>query len=373
MEAGSLASRSRSVVALPLAALLIGLTAAISVVDYLTGSEISVSFFYLVPVGIATWTMSRTAGIAFAVLSAVGWSAAYFLGPHLFSNPNIYFWNVAVELATYLALTFALAAVQSEMRKERALAVQLEEAYLRLDDEQRLVGDLQRSLLPQAPPPLPKISIAIHYVPSARAGGDYYDFFPLTGDRTGFLIADVSGHGSPAAVVMAMLRVLLHTATAPLEPPERVLAGINARIREFTLREQFVTACYSVLDATSASITYALAGHNPPLLVRARTGAIEMFENPSGLPLGAFEGTVFTACTAQLEPGDTALFYTDGLTEAMNARGEMFGEERMRELLLRHRCESAERIRDVLLRAMHAHEAGAAQADDVTLIVVRAE
>ena len=360
-------------VAVPLAGLLIGLTAAISLVDYVTGSEISVSFFYLLPVALATWFMGRKAGIALSVLSAVGWSAAYDLSRRFYSNPNIFYWNVALELATFLAVTVALAAVRSEMRKERALALQLEEAYLRLDDEQRLVGDLQRGLLPPAPPPLPGISIAIHYVPSARAGGDYYDFFPLAGGRTGFLIADVSGHGSPAAVVMAMLRVLLHTGSAPLEPPERALDAINARIREFTLREQFVTACYSVLDAASASITYALAGHNPPLLVRARTGEIEAFENPSGLPLGAFEDTVFTACTARLEPGDTALFYTDGLTEAMNARGELFGEERVRELLIRHRCESAERLRDALVAAMHAHEAGAAQADDVTLIVVRAE
>src|SRR5262245_57760840 len=205
MEAGSLASRSRSVVALPLAALLIGLTAAISLVDYVTGSEISVSFFYLLPVALATWFMGRRAGIALSVLSAVGWSAAYFLSRRFYSSPNIFFWNVTLELATFLAVTLSLAAVRSEMRKERALTVQLEEAYLRLDDEQRLVGDLQRSLLPQTPPPLPKISIAIHYVPSARAGGDYYDFFPLGDGRTGFLIADVSGHGSPAAVVMAML------------------------------------------------------------------------------------------------------------------------------------------------------------------------
>jgi sigma-B regulation protein RsbU (phosphoserine phosphatase) len=217
------------------------------------------------------------------------------------------------------------------------------------------------------------MSIAIHYVPSSRAGGDYYDFFPLGAERAGFLIADVSGHGSPAAVVMAMLRVLLHTAPEPLDPPERVLATINARIREFTLREQFVTACYSVFDASSRTIAYALAGHNPPLVVRAHSGAIEEFQNPAGLPLGTLVNTVFTTRSARLEPGDTALFYTDGLTEAMNARGDLFGEERVYELLQRHRCESAERIRDALLVAMHMHEAGTAQADDVTLIVVRAE
>jgi serine phosphatase RsbU (regulator of sigma subunit) len=372
MEAGSLSSRSRSAVALPLAALLTGLTAAISVADYLTGSEISVSFFYLVPVALATWTMGRKAGVAFSVLSAVGWSTAYFVGAH-YSNPNIYYWNVALELATYLALTLSLAGLQSEMRKEHALAIQLEQAYLRLDDEQRVVGDLQRGLLPLGPPVLPGISMAIHYVPSSRAGGDYYDFFPLGPGRAGFLIADVSGHGSPAAVVMAMLRVLLHTASEPLDAPERVLASVNARIREFTLRDQFVTACYSVFDASTRQIAYSLAGHNPPLLVRARSGAIEEFENPSGLPLGAFDRTVFIACTTRLEPGDTALFYTDGLTEAMNERGDLFGEERVRELLQRHRCESAARIRDALLAAMHVHEAGAAQTDDVTLIVVQAE
>src|SRR5262249_44394619 len=131
MEAGSLASPSRSVVALPLAALLIGLTALISLVDYVTGSEISVSFFYLLPVALATWFMGRKAGIALSVLSAVGWSAAYFLSRRFYSNASIFYWNVTLELATFLAVTMALAAVRSEMRKERALTVQLEEAYLR--------------------------------------------------------------------------------------------------------------------------------------------------------------------------------------------------------------------------------------------------
>ena len=348
------------------------LTAIIFTADYLSGSEISVSFFYLFPVGLSTWTVGRRAGIGFSILATAGWSAAYFLTRRFYSNPNILYWNAGVELATFLAVTLALAAARDGLRKERALQGQLESAYFRLDDEQRVVGDIQRSLLPRTPPEIRGFRLAIHYAPSARAGGDYYDFFPLDHERVGLMIADVSGHGTPAAVVMAMMRVLLHTSPEPLDPPEATLTRINERIREFTLQDQFATACYCVVDGPRRSLEYALAGHNPPLLVRAGSGDVEEFENPCGPPLGPFVTPAFTRRSARLDPGDTVLFYTDGLTEAADAEGRFLGVERVRELMLDARTEPPEGLRDRLVDAMRRHAGGAAPADDVTLLVMRA-
>lgn len=348
------------------------LAVGVFAIDLLTGSEISVSFFYLFPVALTTWLVGRTAGVVLSLLAASGWAAAYFLTGRFYANPRIIYWNIAVEVATFLTVTLILAAVKDGMRKEQALKRQLEAAYRRLDDETRVVGEIQQSLLPAVLPVIPGWRLAVHYATSERAGGDYYDFFPLPGGRTGLLIADVSGHGTPAAVVMAMMRVVLHTAPEPPTVPERLLALMNQRIRSFALQEQFVTACYATLDGARSPLEYSLAGHNPPLVVRSRTGQVEEFENPAGPPLGLFDEPEFTRRCTRLDRGDTVLFYTDGLTEALNGEGEMFGIERLYETLVEHRAETAEALRDRLLAAMRRHTGAIPPADDVTLIVLRA-
>jgi sigma-B regulation protein RsbU (phosphoserine phosphatase) len=349
------------------------LAAGVFVVDLLTGSEISVSFFYLFPVALTTWLVGRTAGVVLSVLAAGSWAAAYFMTGRFYASPSIIYWNIAVEVATFLTVTLILSAVKDGLQKERVLKRQLELAYRRLDDETRVVGEIQRSLLPASLPAIPGWRLAVHYATSERAGGDYYDFFPLPGGRTGLLIADVSGHGTPAAVVMAMMRVVLHTSAEPPTAPERLLALMNQRIRSFALQEQFVTACYATLDPAGGPLEYALAGHNPPLVVRGRTGQVEEFENPSGPPLGIFEAPTFTRRCARLDHGDTVLFYTDGLTEALDGGGGMFGIERVNETLVANRAEPVEVLRDRLLSAMHGYTGAMPPADDVTLIVLRAE
>src|SRR5262249_27921953 len=158
--------------------------------------------------------------------------------------------------------------------------------------------------------------VAVHYAPSTRAGGDYYDFFPLPDGRLGVLIADVSGHGTPAAVVMAMMRVLVHSHVEPLHPPERVLTGLNRRLSRTILPVPFVTACYATIEQDEGRVDYACAGHNPPLLLRADRGDVEELSEGGGVPLGILPTRSYGRGTAWLAPGDTVLFYTDGLTEA---------------------------------------------------------
>jgi len=347
-------------------------TVGIFAADYLTGSEVSLSFFYLLPISIVTWSTSRRLGLIFSVFAATGWTYAYFLNRQSGLDRNIAIWNVAVELAIFLAVTLALSAVRDGMAKERSLKRQLEAAYLQLDQEMRVVGDVQRSLLPAAPPEIAGFRVAVHYQTCKHSGGDYYDFFPLERGRVGLMIADVSGNGSPAAVVMAMMRVLLHTIPRPLEPPERVLASLNQYIQDFTLREQFVTACYATLDGRRSAVTYALAGHNPPLLVRCDTGVVVEFENPSGPPLGPFPAPVFVRREAFLRPGDTVLFYTDGLTEVDDGHGELLGVDRVRGLLAELRHAAPETIRDLLIAAAHEHAGKNPMSDDMTWIVLRA-
>jgi len=346
---------------------------AVSIVDYKTGSEISVSFFYLLPIGLATWRLGTVTGVVTSFLCLAGWLGAYLLNEpyYAYSRPWILYWNVAVEIAIFLSLTFLLSAVRSGLRKERALAQQVTAAYRLLDDEMRSVGELQRSFLPTRLPDVPGFRFAVHYATSTRAGGDYYDFFPLGDGRLGLLIADASGHGAPAAVLMAMMRLLVHADAAALARPEKVLESANAYLAPNIPDEQFLTACYAVLDPERRQVEYALAGHNRPYLVRRGSMEIEELDSPTGLPLGMFDSSSYERLTAQVGHGDTLLFYTDGLTEALDGGGNFFGEERVKRILRECRDREPSEIKERLLAELNQHVGKGALSDDVTLVLVQ--
>jgi sigma-B regulation protein RsbU (phosphoserine phosphatase) len=152
---------------------------------------------------------------------------------------------------------------------------QLKEAYEAADYELKVVADIQRSLLPRKPPQIPTMAIAAHYQTAHRAGGDYYDFFPLPDNKWGILVADVSGHGTPAAVLMAVTHSLAHTYQGPPTPPGEMLNHVNDHLtRLYTAdSDTFVTAFYGVYNPADRTLTYASAGHNPPRLKRCADGS----------------------------------------------------------------------------------------------------
>ena len=155
------------------------------------------------------------------------------------------------------------------------------------------------------------------------AGGDYYDFFPLPGGQCGIFIADVSGHGTPAAVLMAVTHCIAHTNPGQALPPADVLNYLNRHLATlYTSRnESFITAFYGVYDPADRTLTYACAGHNPPRLKRCRDGTLLALDEAGGLPLGIMPDGAYDQVVQQLQPGDQILFYTDGITEARNPEG----------------------------------------------------
>ncbi len=350
----------------------LAMTVAAFVGDYLTGSEISFSIFYLLGISLGTWFVGRNAGLVLTLLSTSGWIASYVLTGERYSRPHILYWNVGMEVAIFLAVTLSLSRVRSGLEKERSLAAELERAYRRLDREMTAVGDLQKSLLPTESPAIPGYQVVTHYATSTRAGGDYYDFFTLADGRIGILVADASGHGTPAAVLMAMTRVLLHTAPGVLAPPEAVLAGLNLQLVRAMPDARFVTACYAVLDPGARRLDLALAGHNPPLLVRSGDGAVEELSCPAGPPLGLFPDAPFVPRVVTLQPEDSVLFYTDGLTEAIGTDGELFGEERARGALAAGRASPPPEMLEGLIAELKRHAGSAPASDDLTLILLRA-
>jgi sigma-B regulation protein RsbU (phosphoserine phosphatase) len=251
---------------------------------------------------------------------------------------------------------------------------QLGEALATLDAELQVVGDIQRSLLPRQLPAIAGFELAAHYLTSARAGGDYYDFFPLPGGSWGLFIADVSGHGTPAAVLMAVTHAIAHAQPGTHAPPAALLDYLNSQLAgAYTGEGTFVTAFYAILDPSSRTLTYSRAGHNPPRLVRG--GRVLALDENGALPLGIVASQTYSQSVLSLERDDHLLLYTDGITEAMAPQSqsrprELFGVERLDRVLLEQAGLSAQRCVDGV-RSRVADFSGNVSKDDQTLIAVR--
>jgi sigma-B regulation protein RsbU (phosphoserine phosphatase) len=252
------------------------------------------------------------------------------------------------------------------------LSEQLKAAYEQVDYELKAVADMQRSLLPARMPKIPNLAVAAHYQTSRRAGGDYYDFFPLEGGRWGLLIADVSGHGTPAAVLMAVTHSLAHTYPGKHMGPGELLEHINRHLATLYTGQSdtFVTAFYGIFDPRDRTLTYASAGHNPPRLKRCQDGSLALLDGTRGLPLGILPAEKYSEKTFQLVPGDQLVLYTDGIIEAHNVAGEQFGMARLDKVL--EHCNIS--VRDLLCSVLDALEeftVGEPAHDDRTLLVAK--
>ena len=241
-----------------------------------------------------------------------------------------------------------------------------------VERELKVVADIQRSLLPRTLPKIPGLELAAHYQTSQWAGGDYYDFFELPDGRWGFLIADVSGHGTPAAVMMAVLHSLAHGHPGHPDPPSALLEHVNRRLAaHYTAQnEVFVTAFYGIYDPVRRQLVYSCAGHNPPQLKRCSLGRVDSLEEVGGPPLGLFDDVAYAQATLTLRPGDILVLYTDGVTEAMDSRNKQFGLEQLNAVLAR--CDlGASEMRDAILEALDRFTGGDAAHDDRTLLVAK--
>ena len=244
---------------------------------------------------------------------------------------------------------------------------QLREAYDILDEELRTVGDMQKSLLPTELPNISTLDLAVHYETSRRAGGDYYDLFDLGEGRWGILIADVSGHSTPAAVIMAITHAVAHLHPGNRKPAGQLLSFVNHHLasRYTTVPTTFVTAFYGVYDSAARTLTYARAGHNPPR--HCRDGVATPLDEVGGLPLGITPDESYDEHTVQLERGDALFFYTDGITEARVASGEMFGTDPLDRALAA--CDgNARNLLAALLKDLHAFTIGQPLQDDRTVL-----
>jgi len=262
-----------------------------------------------------------------------------------------------------------IARVQTHLKLRRA-AEELRAAYEDLDQEFRSVGEVQTSLLPASLPEIPGFQVSSHCRPARRAGGDAFDLLPLPEGRWAVMVADVSGHGAPSAVMMAMICILVRTAPPGLSPG-RMLTHLNATMARHIRSEQFVTAVFGILDPAAGTFHFANAGHPPMLLWRRKTGRTEPAAGDGGMPLGIDAESVYESAPLVMEAGDVLLLYTDGITEAANAAGELFGEARLAATMDASAGRGTEAVRNAVLRAVDEFRGPVELADDVTMLVLQ--
>ncbi len=253
------------------------------------------------------------------------------------------------------------------------MAEELRAANAALDREFRIVGEIQRELLPRKLPQIAGVSIATHYETSTRAGGDYYDFFELPDGRWSFLIADVSGHGPPAAVVVAMMHAFASTQLRGGAPhgatPIELMRALNRDLCRSISSGQFVTAFAGLFDPIDRTLRYCNAGHNPPRLLRRVDDSVIELGEQGGIPLAISEDAEYGEARIAFGRGDRLVLYTDGVTETFNAKREMWGTEGLDSTL--HCCSrTAAGLIEAINSSLSEFSNGAPASDDRTLVVL---
>jgi phosphoserine phosphatase RsbU/P len=219
-----------------------------------------------------------------------------------------------------------------------------------IEDELNVARELQFSILPAAVPEVSSLRIAVAYRPMTAVAGDFYEFIPVDGKRAGFLVADVTGHGVPAALIASMIKVAMQSVMTSADEPREVLRGLN-RILYGLLRDRLVSAAYLWLDTGNCKALYSAAGH-PPLL-RWREGKLERIEN-NGLLFGVIPEADYPVCDLSIRSGDRFLLYTDGVIEPENASGDFFGDWKLEQVVRDNQSRPPSELSEQLLSEIRA-------------------
>lgn len=263
---------------------------------------------------------------------------------------------------TTLAAQIAIAIENARLYEE------IERQERRLERDLALARELQGRLLPQTNPTLAHLDVAAKFVPARTIGGDLYDFIPYSMSRLGIVIGDVSGKGAPAAIYAALVSGIIRS-HAPIEPaPAEMLSAVNLSLAERRIEAQFVSIIYAVWDDASRTLTVSNSGLPRPIYVH--NGKNEVIE-ATGLPLGLFDEAEYDEFEFKMKSGDMFVFFSDGILDARNGKGELFGRGRVEKIVAGCAEKSASCVVDSLFKAVAEHSAGVETFDDQTVVAIK--
>ena len=310
------------------------------------------------PIQMGTLLVGTVAG-SLAVL-ATNWK-------YLIGNPRLLLIIMIVNAVLSIVVGIGLHTYDAMRRQLEAqfLALRAKEA---LEREVAIAREVQFQLLPRSVPTVRGLELSGVCLPAVGVGGDYYDYLPLPDDRVGLVIADVSGKGIPAALLMAGLQASVRSLALPGIPPCEVNRRLNDMLHSTTSDARYATLFFALYDPRDRSLTYSNAGHFPPIHV-CSTGSARLSQG--GLPIGLMPGSLYGEGRRDLGVGDVVALFTDGVIEAPDLHGEEFGESRLVEVLTRHHGEPLSDIRDAVIEAIRAWSRDGAPHDDITLVLAR--
>ncbi len=324
--------------------------------------SISLAYLYILPLAFSamTFRLAVTLPLVFVCVAL----------HDLFSPvPSVIALRLALNAITLTGFAAVVLVIEKVNAQRRRLAAVIRRQRDELQLEINLAATVQRRLLPISPPHIPGIELASRMTPAQTVGGDYFDFIQLSDDDLDIVIADVTGKGAAAALLMSSTVTALRLGAPYARTIDRLLGAVSQILYDATDTARFVTLCYARLHVGEGRLEYSNAGHLPPLVVRC--GACEWLD-AGGFPLGVFPVATYEMGTTYLRAGDVVVFYTDGLTEAENGNGEEFTHERLAELVAAHKEESANELLELIYAEAVRFRGSETFTDDLTLIVLKA-
>jgi sigma-B regulation protein RsbU (phosphoserine phosphatase) len=336
---------------------------AVAYTDWVVVANVSLGYLYLLPIALSAVVNSLPLTISLAVVCTV---LEDIFGPPP-DSLQLRIVHIALALAAFLIIGFLVTLIAKQRDRLAADVRRQRDEY---EHDLFLASQVQRRVLPK-PLKLPGLELAAFMQTARLLGGDYYDFFQISDDAVDVVIADVSGKGAAASLLMPSLAVVLRVRAHELSGPAAIVKDLDEALKQIIDSATFVTMFYARFHQSSRTLEYAGGGHNPPLLVRAKTGeTLELAE--AGPILGILPDAQYSNSVITLEHGDVLTLFTDGVTEQENETRDQFSTERLKESVLRVKAEPAAAIVAHITESVSTYAGVTEQADDLTIVVAKA-
>jgi serine phosphatase RsbU (regulator of sigma subunit) len=336
-------------------------TAAVAYTDWRVVANISMGYLYVLPIALCALVNPFPVTISLAVLCTV---LEELFGPAPDIGLRVY--RILLGFAGFLIVGFFVTRIA---RQRQRLAAEIRQQRDEYERDLTLAAQVQRQVLSK-PPVMPGLELAAAMQTARLLGGDYYDFFNISDEVVDVVIADVSGKGAAASLLMPSLAIALRLCARELSGPAAILKDLDEVLKQITNPATFVTMFYARINPSLRTLEYASGGHNPPLLVRTSTGESLLLEG-AGPIMGILPDAQFSNTLIPLEPGDILTLYTDGVTEQENETEEQFSLERLTSLILCKEAEPATALVAAISEAVSTFAGTTEQTDDLTVVVAK--